>query len=144
MLQHESNFQKYDLKFLFNRFYHDQLVNFFTIFCPTRFILPRTPLTLSLSAVGDNPECLANLLQPGLMNSLPLTSYALLLDMVNRQNSANTSLLSHINHVSKLQHQQMILYCDIFCLIFFKFYRDQCKPFQYTQKLATYRRLLFS
>ncbi|XP_063674024.1 uncharacterized protein LOC134811198 [Bolinopsis microptera] len=53
-----------------------------------------------LRGLGEGNDSLMSLFQPGLMNSLPLTSYALLLDMINRQslNSAtNASLLNHIN-----------------------------------------------
>jgi len=45
------------------------------------------------------------LLQPALMNSLPLTSYALLLDMLNRQAAAGTNasqLASHLNQIQQL------------------------------------------
>ena len=42
-----------------------------------------------------------SLLQPNLLNSLPLTSYALLLDAITKQNyppvSSNTNLLAQLN-----------------------------------------------
>ena len=54
---------------------------------------------------GEGNDSLISLLQPCLMNSLPLTSYALLLDMINRQSlssATNASLLSHINQVGNI------------------------------------------
>lgn len=66
---------------------------------------PLDQLNMRSMGGGEEPNNISSLLQPALMNSLPLTSYALLLDMLNRQAAAGTNasqLASHLNQIQQL------------------------------------------
>ena len=63
---------------------------------------------LTPSGGGEEPNNISSLLQPALMNSLPLTSYALLLDMLNRQAAAGTNASQLASHLNQIQVSQIV------------------------------------